>query len=260
MGFIAAVSVSYYLFVHDMTSLSVSHSSIRFAPSVAAALMQLGFSQAEDVAAAGVVRVFLLLKIQGLTITRSVLWQLDAFARGLSLAQIDQARKDELSAALKQHPPVSLFPPYAQMNAHMQAALAEARLAAEQGEVPVGAVVVRDGVIIARGHNTCLSEGLIARHAELNALTAAAQYIGSYRLDGCDLYVSLEPCAMCAGAIAGSRIARLVFAATEPKTGAAGSVLNLFNYPGINHHTAVLGGIGAAESRAVLQAFFAGKR
>lgn len=250
----------YYLFLHNMTSLSVSHPTVRFSPNVGAALAQLGFPQAEDVAAAGAVRVFLLLKAQGLTITRSVLWQLDAFARKVPLAQIDAARKSELSAILKQHPPVSLFPPYAQMHAHMQAALAEARLAAEQGEVPVGAVVVRDGVIIARGHNTCLSEGLIARHAELNALTAAAQYIGSYRLDGCDLYVSLEPCAMCAGAIAASRIARLIFAASEAKTGAAGSVLNLFDYPGINHHTAVLGGVCAAESRAVLQAFFTAKR
>ena len=142
----------------------------------------------------------------------------------------------------------------------MQAALVEARAAMAAGEVPVGAVVVKDGQIIATGRNSPIDAHDPTAHAEMVALRAAAQALGNYRLDDCELYVTLEPCAMCSGAMLQARLKRVVFAATEPKTGAAGSVLNLFAESRINHHTAVQGGVMAEESAALLQTFFGERR
>ncbi|QNK67560.1 tRNA adenosine(34) deaminase TadA [Variovorax sp. PAMC26660] len=142
----------------------------------------------------------------------------------------------------------------------MTLALAEARLAAEAGEVPVGAVLVKDGQVIATGRNTPVANHDPSAHAEINALRAGATVLGNYRLDGCELFVTLEPCAMCAGAMLHSRLARVVFGATDPKTGAAGSVLDLFAEPRLNHRTQVQGGVLAQECAAVLQAFFQQRR
>ena len=142
----------------------------------------------------------------------------------------------------------------------MQAALAEARLAAEAGEVPIGAVVVRDGAIVARGQNRVLRDLDPTAHAEIVALRAAAAALGNYRLTGCTLYVTLEPCAMCAGAMIHARIARLVFAAADPKAGAAGSVLAVLNHPHLNHQMAAEQGILAEESAELLRSFFRGRR
>ncbi len=142
----------------------------------------------------------------------------------------------------------------------MALALAEARLAAEAGEVPVGAVLVRNGQVIATGRNTPVAHHDPSAHAEINALRAGAAALGNYRLDGCELFVTLEPCAMCAGAMLHSRLARVVFGATDPKTGAAGSVLDLFAEPRLNHRTQVSGGVLADECAAVLQAFFQQRR
>ncbi len=142
----------------------------------------------------------------------------------------------------------------------MQAALAEARKAAAAGEVPVGAVVVKDGQVIASGRNAPVDAHDPTAHAEIMALRAAAQVLGNYRLDGCTLYVTLEPCAMCSGAMLHARLAAVVYGAAEPKTGAAGSVLNLFGEPRLNHQTEVVSDVLAGESRALLQAFFAGRR
>ncbi|WP_041942908.1 tRNA adenosine(34) deaminase TadA [Variovorax paradoxus] len=146
-------------------------------------------------------------------------------------------------------------------DAHWMAlALAEARLAAEAGEVPVGAVLVKDGQVIATGRNTPVAQHDPSAHAEINALRAGASALGNYRLDGCELFVTLEPCAMCAGAMLHSRLARVVFGATDPKTGAAGSVLDLFAEPRLNHRTQVQGGVLAQECSAVLQGFFQQRR
>ncbi|WP_307645450.1 tRNA adenosine(34) deaminase TadA [Variovorax boronicumulans] len=146
-------------------------------------------------------------------------------------------------------------------DAHWMAlALAEARLAAEAGEVPVGAVLVKDGQVIATGRNTPVAQHDPSAHAEINALRAGAAALGNYRLDGCELFVTLEPCAMCAGAMLHSRLARVVFGATDPKTGAAGSVLDLFAEPRLNHRTQVQGGVLAQECSAVLQGFFQQRR
>ena len=142
----------------------------------------------------------------------------------------------------------------------MQAALAEARAAADAGEVPIGAVVVRDGAIVARGQNRVLRDVDPTAHAEIVAMRAAATALGNYRLNGCTLYVTLEPCAMCAGAMIHARIDRLVFAAADPKAGACGSVLSVFNHPQLNHQMQMEQGIAAEESAELLRGFFRERR
>lgn len=142
----------------------------------------------------------------------------------------------------------------------MRAALELARQAEQAGEVPVGAVVVKDGVIIGRGFNAPISRHDPSAHAEMLALRDAAQRVGNYRLVGCELYVTLEPCLMCVGAMFHARIARVVYGASDPKTGAAGSVLNVFEEERLNHHAVVQGGVLAAECGSVLSQFFAARR
>ncbi len=142
----------------------------------------------------------------------------------------------------------------------MALALAQASLAAAAGEVPVGAVVVRRGEVIATGRNSPVDAHDPTAHAEVVALRAAALAIGNYRLDDCELYVTLEPCAMCSGAMLHARLKRVVFGAFDLKTGAAGSVVNLFAEPQLNHQTALQGGVMQAESAALLQAFFRQRR
>ena len=142
----------------------------------------------------------------------------------------------------------------------MHVALAEARLAAQDGEVPIGAVVVHNGAIIARGQNQVLRDNDPTAHAEIVVLRAAAATLGNYRLNGCTLYVTLEPCAMCAGGITHARLDRLVYAAADPKAGACGSVLAVLNYPQLNHQLAVEQGILADESAELLRGFFRDRR
>jgi len=142
----------------------------------------------------------------------------------------------------------------------MALALVQARLAAAAGEVPVGAVIVKDGRVIAEGFNRPVGVHDPTAHAEIVALRAAAAACGNYRLDGCTLYVTLEPCAMCVGAMLHARLARVVFGAPDPKTGAAGSVLNLFADSRINHQTRVGGGVLAEDCSTVLQRFFQSRR
>lgn len=142
----------------------------------------------------------------------------------------------------------------------MRLALDLAREAAAAGEVPVGAVVVRDGEVIGRGFNRPILTSDPTAHAEVVALRDAAQRLGNYRLPGCSLYVSLEPCVMCSGAIMHSRIQRVIYGARDPKTGAHGSVLDLFAESRLNHHAEVLGGLLADESGALLSGFFAARR
>ena len=143
---------------------------------------------------------------------------------------------------------------------YMQQALNLAHQAALNGEVPVGAIVVKDGEIIGRGSNAPIGMHDPTAHAEIIAMRQAAQHLGNYRLVDCTLYVTLEPCAMCSGAMQHARIVRLVYGASDPKTGACGSVINLMSEPRLNHHTEVLGGLLAAECGAVLSEFFKQRR
>jgi tRNA(adenine34) deaminase len=142
----------------------------------------------------------------------------------------------------------------------MELALAEAQRAWAAGEVPVGAVVVRDGEVIATGYNQPIGSHDPTAHAEIVALRAAAEKLGNYRLPGCELYVTLEPCVMCSGAMMHARLARVVYAAPDPKTGACGSVTNLFAEDRLNHHTEVVGGVLAEQASAMLKGFFAERR
>jgi tRNA(adenine34) deaminase len=142
----------------------------------------------------------------------------------------------------------------------MRVALEQARAAQAAGEVPVGAVVVKDGEIIGAGFNAPISRHDPSAHAEITALRDAARRLGNYRLPGCTLYVTLEPCAMCVGAMFHARIARLVYGAADPKTGACGSVLDLFAEPRLNHHATVTAGVLAEKCGAPLRQFFAAKR
>ena len=142
----------------------------------------------------------------------------------------------------------------------MRAALEQARAAQAAGEVPVGAAVVKDGEIIGTGFNAPISRHDPAAHAEILALRDAANRLGNYRLPGCELYVTLEPCAMCVGAMLHARIARLVYGAADPKTGACGSVINLFAEPRLNHHTSLTAGVMTEECGALLREFFAARR
>ncbi len=142
----------------------------------------------------------------------------------------------------------------------MDAALELARGAGLRGEVPVGAVVVREGVVIGRGGNAPIAGNDPTAHAEIAALRDAARATGNYRLTGCTLYCTLEPCAMCAGAILHARIGRVVFGARDAKTGAAGSVIDLFAEPRLNHHAQVEGGVRGEECAGLLSAFFAARR
>lgn len=142
----------------------------------------------------------------------------------------------------------------------MRLALVAAEQARDAGEVPVGAVLVQQGEVIASSFNAPIGLHDPTAHAEIRALRAAGMALGNYRLPGCTLYVTLEPCVMCAGAMLHARLAQVVFAAPDPKTGAAGSVLNLFADTRLNHHTAVTGGVLQAEAVTLLQAFFAERR
>ena len=142
----------------------------------------------------------------------------------------------------------------------MQQALSQAQNARLLGEVPVGALVVKDGAVIATGFNQPIGTHDPTAHAEIMALRAAAALLGNYRLPGCELFVTLEPCAMCAGAMLHARLARVVFGATDPKTGAGGSVINLFEQAQINHQTELVGGVLADRCGALLKDFFAERR
>jgi tRNA(adenine34) deaminase len=145
-------------------------------------------------------------------------------------------------------------------DAWMALALVEARKAWDAGEVPVGAVVVKDGEVIAAGFNQPIGRHDPTAHAEIVALRAAAEKLGNYRLPGCELFVTLEPCAMCSGAMMHARLARVVYAATDPKTGVCGSVLDLFAREELNHHTEVVGGVLADQAGSMLKGFFAERR
>ncbi len=226
------------------------------APTVIQALAQLNVHTAQDVQAMNPCRAFLLLKQLGLSVTQSVFWQLVALGSLKTVQQLSAQERAYWEQQLREMPPVALFPPQDEMERWMRVALFQAAAAARLGEVPVGAVVVHCGEMVAQAHNRCVVDCNISHHAEIQALAAAGQALGNYRLNECDVYVSLEPCAMCASAMIQARVARVIFAANEPKTGAAGSVLNLFANKQLNQHTAILGRVLADEARQQLQAFF----
>jgi tRNA(adenine34) deaminase len=162
--------------------------------------------------------------------------------------------------SMPQQPPHPPTMPTNDDAAWMELALDQARLAAAAGEVPVGALVIKDGVILGAGHNRNLTDHDPTAHAEVVALRQAAERLGNHRLLGCSVYATIEPCSMCAGALIHARVARLVYGASDPKAGAAGSVLQVLNHPGLNHKMEVTAGILVEKCSEVLQEFFRGKR
>ena len=225
-----------------------------------ARLAALGVHSHADLAAQGAVAVFLQLKAHGHTVARTLLWALHGCIVGCHGSALDTDTRARLwqAAHTTPLPPAPLD--QADAEHWMRQALALARQAAQQGEVPVGALVVRDDQIVGLGFNQPIGRHDPSAHAEMLALRDAALRLGNYRLDGCSLYVTLEPCPMCAGAIQHARIARLVYAAADPKTGAAGSVIDLFAHPRLNHHTQVYSGILADDAGALLSGFFRARR
>ena len=144
--------------------------------------------------------------------------------------------------------------------AWMAEALREAELAASEGEIPVGCVIVRDGQLVARGHNLREQTGDPTAHAEVVAIRRAAQALGCWKLEGCTMYVTLEPCPMCAGAISQARISRLIYGASDPAYGCAGSVYRIPEDPAFNHFCTCDGGVREAECRSLLERFFQNQR
>lgn len=232
-------------------------------------LADLGIHHPNDLAEFGVARAFLTLKAAEPSL---------ALAAADTLAQIvkqsvnqgktpdaprvflSTTEKQQLRAEIAAHPPIKVMPSVAEAQIFMAQALRVAALAGEAGEVPIGAVVVHQGQIIARAGNQPIAQCDPTAHAEINALRLAATALGNYRLAECDVYVTLEPCPMCASALLQARVARVIYAAPEPKTGAAGSVIDLFALRQYNQHTAVMRGVLAADSLALLRDFFAKKR
>lgn len=227
-----------------------------FSPKVVKILSDCRIRTRQDLQAASPSVAFLLLKASGLRVTKSVFWQLVAFSLDKNAWQLSDEERVFWTKTLNNTPPVARFPSEETMQHFMREALFQAALAAKHNEVPVGAVVVRENQIIARAHNACVTHCDVSGHAEIQALRQAGQVLGNYRLESCDLYVSLEPCAMCASAIMQARVKRVIFAAREEKTGAAGSVINLFTNTQLNYHTACCGGILAEESARLLNDFF----
>lgn len=229
-------------------------------PAVRQALDTLGIVTAEDLRRADPCRVFMLLKQQG-GITMRVFWQLAALADGHdNPAALTPAVRTRWQSRLRLCPPVAVFPPQTEMERWMRVAMAEAKRAAMLGEVPVGAAVVRGGHAVAAAGNACIAENDPCAHAEIRALAKAGRALQNYRLSDCDVYITLEPCLMCAAALIQARVRRVIFAAAEPRTGAAGSVYDLFSHRKFNPHTAVLGGVMAEQAQALMQNFFRQRR
>lgn len=235
-------------------------SSPPLAPRAIAWLAELGITTPSELAAIGPVTAFLQLKAAGHTVTERLLFALAAAASNRHWNVLQQDEKDALLSALRNHAPVRLPPPQAEVAHYMALARALAEQAQAEGEVPVGALVVKDGEIIGRGYNRPIASHDPSAHAEMQALREASASVGNYRLSGCDLYVTLEPCPMCSGAILHARLDRVIFGAWDDKTGAAGSVVNLFGERRLNSHTAVFGSVEAKQCAAQLSAFFRERR
>ncbi|WP_328591027.1 tRNA adenosine(34) deaminase TadA [Crenobacter intestini] len=229
-------------------------------PTTIAALHALGIASQEALAAFGPARACLLLRAAGQPAGRRLLYALGAAARGAHWQALGDDERSALDAALAAALPVRVPPTADEARRHMADARALAAEAAASGEVPVGALVVKDGRVIGRGRNAPIGRSDPCAHAEVLALREAAATLGNYRLDGCDLYVTLEPCPMCAGAILHARVARVIYGAADAKTGAAGSVTDLFALKALNAHTAVFPGVDADACATQLSAFFASLR
>ena len=254
----ARTAGSFYM--QETKSSTAILSTPPLSPSVVRALNALNIHTLADVEALGAAHCFALLKASGLTITKSTLWQLGALLCHTTAQQLSPEQKQVLQAAYQALPPVHLPPHAEEQHSYMQAALEQAQAAALQGEIPIGAVVVYQGQIIARAHNECVQQHFIGAHAEMLALQRAGAVLQSYRLSECDVYVTVEPCMMCAGALLQARVKRVIYGIAEAKTGAVESQLKIATHTHLNQHTAFFSGPNAEECRHLMQDFFKSKR
>lgn len=220
-------------------------------PKICALLKELGVTSVLELQTKGAAFVYRELQVRQQGLTQAIYWRLAALEMGRHLSEIDAAEKKLLATILKATPKTRLFPDKMQLTHYMTLALEEARCAQKENEVPVGAVAVYQGKVIARGHNRVVSNHFVGEHAEMIALREVGKILGNYRLEKVDLYVTVEPCMMCLGAITAARIGRLIYGVKEPKTGVTDHH-GLFRCT----HTAILGGVLAKESAALLQEFF----
>ena len=254
----ARTAGSFYM--QETESSTAVLSTPPLSPTVVRALNALNIHTLADVEALGAAHCFALLKASGLTITKSTLWQLGALVCHTTAQQLSPEQKQMLQAAYQALPPVHLPPHVEEQHSYMQAALEQAQAAALQGEIPIGAVVVYQGQIIARAHNECVQQHFIGAHAEMLALQRAGAVLQSYRLSECDVYVTVEPCMMCAGALLQARVKRVIYGIAEAKTGAIESQLQIATHNHLNQHTAFFSGTNAEECRHLMQDFFKSKR
>lgn len=223
-------------------------------------LAQLGIVSPEQLRQLGAPAVFQALHRRHFPVNRRLLWGLLAIERGCHWSDLTDEEKQYSWQAVQQGFPPLMPDELPVAEQAMELALAQARQAQAVGEVPVGAVVMQGETLIAVGHNLPRQQHDPTAHAEIVALRRAAEKLANYRLQDCTLYVTLEPCVMCAGAILHARLQRVVFGAYDDRAGAAGSVCNVFAMPVLNHQTAVSGGILATPCRELLQQFFAQRR
>lgn len=223
-------------------------------------LAQLGIVSPEQLRQLGAPAVFQALHRRHFPVNRRLLWGLLAIERGCHWSELSDEEKQYSWQEVQQGFPPLMPDELPVAEQAMELALAQARQAQAVGEVPVGAVVMQGETLIAVGHNLPRQQHDPTAHAEIVALRRAAEKLANYRLQDCTLYVTLEPCVMCAGAILHARLQRVVFGAYDERAGAAGSVCNVFAMPVLNHQTAVSGGILATPCRELLQQFFAQRR
>ncbi len=223
-------------------------------------LAQLGITSPDQLQQLTAHAVFQALQRRRFPVNRRLLWGLMAIERGCHWSQLTDEEKQQAWQAVQQGFPPLMPDELPVAEQAMQLALAQAQLAQAVGEVPVGAVVMQGDTLIAVGHNLPRQHHDPTAHAEIVALRRAAEKLANYRLQDCTLYVTLEPCVMCAGAILHARLQRVVFGAYDARAGAAGSVCDVFAMSALNHQTAVSGGLLATPCRELLQQFFAQRR
>jgi tRNA(adenine34) deaminase len=225
-----------------------------------AKLSTIGINSALELSQYDYLQVFKWLKGKYPSLSFHGLFDLYCVSKALPLNSLTKTEQQALIRAYKQLLPSYLPLTASQLNYYLTEAEAQAKIAFNRGEIPIGAVIVKDDTIIARGYNQTILKQDITQHAEIVALQEAQKVVANYRLNECDLYVTLEPCAMCIGAILNSRMRRVVFGGLEPKTGAVLSQYKLLTNRALNHHTEAIGPINTPHFATLLQQFLASKR
>ena len=223
-------------------------------------LARLNLNSIAEINQFGVLKIYRWLKISHPELTYKVLYDLQCLTLNLPLNSLNAVQKNALVLEYKNMLPTYPLPEAELINQYLTDAETQAKIALEDNEVPIGAVVVYNNKIIGVGYNQTISDCNIMAHAEINAIIQAQQYLDNYKLDDCDLYVTIEPCVMCCGAIMNSRIRRIIYGAVEPKTGAIVSQYTILNNGEVNHQTEAIGPVDDQYYSQLLKEFFKHKR